>query len=69
MPIISSSYLNSVIARVPEELYTDKEGIHLLSELASNMAWMMKSLQTAKSNAIHPPEIKRKYYLQHLFTD
>ncbi len=64
MPIISNSYINSILGRRPEDIHTDQEGLHLLAELAQNMTWMLQLLKSGRNNKIERPKITEKYYLK-----
>lgn len=45
MPVVSSSYWNSVHGNTPEEVKQDLEGLHTMRTLADNMAWLLKSIE------------------------
>ncbi len=53
MPVVSSCYWNMVHGNKPEEVYLDKEGIEIMHNLGSNMAWYLKSFALAKENGIN----------------
>ena len=44
MPVVSSQYWNSVHGNTPEEVKQDLEGLQIMRTLASNMAWVLKSI-------------------------
>lgn len=44
MPVVSSQYWNSVHGNTPEEVKQDLEGLQIMRTLASNMAWILKSI-------------------------
>ena len=48
MPVIASQYWNSVHGNTPEEVKQDLEGLQTMRTLASNMAWILKSIENAK---------------------
>ncbi len=45
MPVVSSSYWNSVHGRLPGEASQDGEGLQTMRTLGRNMAWMLKNLK------------------------
>ncbi len=45
MPIVSSSYWNSVHGNTPEEVKQDLEGLHTMRTLADNLAWLLESIK------------------------
>ena len=44
MPVVSSQYWNSVHGNTPEEVKQDLEGLQVMRTLATNMAWVLKSI-------------------------
>lgn len=44
MPIVSSTYWNSVHGFVPEHVEKDLEGLQVMRGLGNNMAWLLKSI-------------------------
>lgn len=48
MPVVSSQYWNSVHGNTPEEVRKDLEGMQTMRTLANNMAWLLKSIETAR---------------------
>ncbi|MHA1341140.1 MAG: flavodoxin family protein [Promethearchaeota archaeon] len=46
MPIATSSYWNDIIAKDKGEFQKDKEGLQILENLAKNMAYMIKKLDS-----------------------
>lgn len=53
MPVVSSSYWNSVHGRLPGEASMDAEGLQTMRILGNNMAWMLKGL---KAGGVQIPE-------------
>ena len=45
MPVVASSYWNSVHGNTPEEVKQDLEGLHTMRTLADNMVWLLKSIE------------------------
>ena len=60
MPVVSSNYWNMVHGNTPEEVLKDEEGVQTVKILAKNMAWILKSIELAKSNGISHPEPEPK---------
>ena len=58
MPVVSSSYWNMVHGAKAGEISRDEEGVQTLYNLAKNMAWMLKMIQTAKETMLPMPECK-----------
>ncbi len=56
MPLISSTYWNSVHGNSPEEVLQDKEGIETMQILGRNMAWILKSIEAGKAAGIEKPD-------------
>jgi multimeric flavodoxin WrbA len=54
MPIVSSTYWNSVHGNTPEEVEQDLEGLQVMRNLARNLAWMLEN--QAKGIAIGEQE-------------
>ena len=47
MPVVSSQYWNAVHGNTPTEVRQDLEGLQIMRTLGRNMAWILKSLQSA----------------------
>ncbi len=54
MPVVPSTYWNSVHGRLPGEAAQDKEGLQTVRYLARNMVWMLNSLNREKRPADEP---------------
>ena len=59
MPVASSQYWNSVHGRLPGEAAQDAEGLQTMRTLATNMAFLMKSIALGKE-AFGLPEYEAK---------
>lgn len=46
MPIVSSTYWNSVHGSTPEQVRADLEGMQTMRTLGQNMAWMLKCMES-----------------------
>lgn len=62
MPIICSLYWNILYGRTPEEIEQDNEGIQTLKVLATNMSWILKSIDFAHCNGVNNPRPEPKQY-------
>jgi multimeric flavodoxin WrbA len=60
MPVVSSQYWNMVHGNTPDEVRQDAEGMHVMRILGKNMAWMLKSIHTAKANGVDAPPSEQK---------
>lgn len=56
MPVVSSTYWNMVHGNAPEEVLQDEEGLQTMRNLGKNMAWLLKTIETAKKNGVTLPE-------------
>lgn len=50
MPIVTSQYWNAVHGKNAEEVKQDLEGLQIMRTLGKNMAWMLKTIDTANLN-------------------
>lgn len=55
MPVVASTYWNSVFGSNAEDAVKDEEGIMTMKNLARNMAWMLKCLEAGKSAGVEIP--------------
>ena len=53
---VPSPYWKMVHGNTPEEVRQDKEGLWIMRTLGQNMAWLLKTLQSARQNGISLPE-------------
>lgn len=56
MPVPGSTYWNIVYGRIPGEAEQDGEGIQTMTNLAKNMAWLLKCIEAGKKNGIALPD-------------
>lgn len=56
MPIVSSQYWNQVHGNTPEEVRKDEEGLQTMRTLGTNMAWLLKCIESGKEKGIEFPE-------------
>ena len=57
MPIVSSTYWNEVHGSRAEDVYKDEEGVATMRNLALNMAWLLKCIDSGKAAGILPPDV------------
>lgn len=55
MILVSGRYWNMVHGRTPDDVHKDVEGMQNMRFLARNMAWVLKCIESGKSNGINPP--------------
>ncbi|MGB4407926.1 MAG: flavodoxin family protein [Sphaerochaeta sp.] len=56
MPVVASTYWNSVHGNTPEEVRQDLEGMQVMRNLGSNLAWLLKCIEAGKANGVALPE-------------
>ncbi len=54
MPVVSSSYWNSVHGTNPDEVVQDLEGMQVMRNLARNMAWLLKCIEAGRGTVPLP---------------
>ena len=54
MPVITSQYWNIAYGRTEGETARDVEGMQTMRQLARNMAWVLRSLQSTSAPAMEP---------------
>lgn len=54
---VPSPYWNMVHGSKPEEVYKDEEGVSVMRAIGSNMAWLLKLLESAKGTPLEKPVI------------
>ena len=54
MPVVSSTYWNSVHGNTPDEVRQDLEGMQVMRTLGRNMAWLLKCIDAAKDTVPYP---------------
>jgi len=55
MPVVSSTYWNSVHGNTPDEVRQDLEGMQVMRNLGSNLAWLLKCIEAGKANGVELP--------------
>ncbi len=61
MPVVSSTYWNTIHGNNEEETAKDEEGMQTMYNLGKNMAWMLKCIEAGKNAGINYPENSKKY--------
>ncbi|HKL59201.1 MAG TPA: flavodoxin family protein [Sphaerochaeta sp.] len=55
MPVVSSTYWNSVHGNTPDEVRQDLEGLQVMRNLGSNIAWLLACIEAGKKNGVTAP--------------
>ncbi|MCL2226544.1 MAG: flavodoxin family protein [Oscillospiraceae bacterium] len=63
MPVVSSQYWNAVHGNTPEHVLLDAEGLQIMRVLGSNMAWLLKCIESG--NPPPEPEAERAFTCFH----
>lgn len=58
MITVGSSYWNIIHGGAPGEAVQDAEGVQTMHNIANNMAWILKCIDTAKKNGIDYPTLE-----------
>lgn len=66
MPVVGSTYWNSVHGRVPGEAALDEEGMQTMRNLARNLAWMLRCIEAGRAAGVNPPEAERDYQTNYI---
>ncbi len=61
MPVVSSNYWNMVHGNTPEEVKQDLEGLQIMRNLGTNMAWLLNCIEAGKASGIQVPETEKTY--------
>lgn len=56
MPVITSTYWNMVHGSKPDDVACDLEGLQTMRNLARNMAWILKCIDSGKNVGIEAPK-------------
>ena len=54
MPVVSSTYWNSVHGQTPEQVKQDLEGLQVMRNLGANLAWLLKCIEAGKDTVAKP---------------
>ena len=55
MPVVSSTYWNMVHGNAPEDVKQDLEGLQVMRNLGTNMAWLLKCIEAGKKAGVDVP--------------
>ena len=61
MPIVSSTYWNVVHGNTPEEVRQDQEGMQIMRNLARNMTWLLRCIESGRAQGVHPPQNETEF--------
>ena len=61
MPVVSSTYWNVVHGNTPEEVRQDQEGMQIMRNLARNMAWLLRCIESGRAQGVHPPQNETEF--------
>lgn len=56
MPVVSSTYWNMIHGTNKEDALQDREGLQTARNLAVNMAWLLRCIESGKKEGILPPK-------------
>jgi multimeric flavodoxin WrbA len=56
MPVVSSTYWNSVHGNTPDEVRQDAEGLQVMRNLGLNLAWLLECIEAGKAHGVAAPE-------------
>ena len=59
MPVVSSTYWNSVHGNTAEEVGQDLEGLQVMRNLGSSLAWLLASIEAGN---VQRPRLEREHY-------
>lgn len=62
MPVISSNYWNMVHGNTPDQVKQDLEGLQIMQNIGTNMAWILKCIEAGKNAGINRPAGVEKIY-------
>lgn len=62
MPVISSSYWNMVHGNTPEQVRQDLEGLQIMQQIGTNMAWLLQCIEKGKHSGIAVPSLPDKVH-------
>lgn len=62
MPLVSSMYWNMVHGNSPEDVRKDLEGMQIMRQLGTNMAWLMKCIAAGDASpAMETPRVRTNF--------
>ncbi len=60
MPVVTSQYWNMVHGNTPEEVKKDEEGLQTMRMLGTNMAWLLKCIDSGRKTGVPFPEQEKR---------
>lgn len=60
MPIVSSNYWPMVHGKSADDVRQDEEGLQIMRVLGKNMAWMLRTFESARTHGITTPDVEPK---------
>lgn len=60
MPVVSSNYWPMVHGKNADDVKQDAEGLQIMRVLGKNMAWILRSLEVARSAGVPTPDVEAK---------
>ncbi len=60
MTVVGSQYWNQVHGNTPDEVRRDEEGLQTMRTLATNMAWLLKSIRAGREAGVPAPVYETK---------
>lgn len=60
MPLVSSNYWPMIHGKSVDDVHQDQEGMQIMRTLGRNMAWLLRSLETARTHGVLNPEVEPK---------
>ena len=62
MPVVPSQYWNQVHGFTPDDVRKDEEGLQTMRTLATNMAWLLKSIEAGRKQDVVLPEYEPRLW-------
>ena len=62
MPVVPSQYWNQVHGFTPDDVRKDEEGLQTMRTLATNMVWLLQSIEAGKKAGVVLPEYEERMW-------
>ena len=62
MPVVPSQYWNQVHGFTPDDVRKDEEGLQTMRTLATNMVWLLQSIEAGKKQGVVLPEYEPRLW-------
>ncbi|HCU31036.1 MAG TPA: flavodoxin family protein [Sphaerochaeta sp.] len=66
MPVVSSTYWNSVHGNSPSEVEQDLEGLQVMRNLGANLAWLLHCIEAGRQAGLAAPEAERRFVTNYI---